>query len=73
MEVALQGDTAVVGDPSHSLMVGPRPKVLAGQVLVFTRDGCGVWSETAILTAPDIVGDDRFGSAIDGERWAATI
>ncbi len=62
--VALDGDTALVGahrDDDGSLD--------SGSAYVFTRDGAGVWTEQAKLTASDAAGFDRFGVsvALDGD------
>jgi len=58
-DVALQGDTLVVG-------AGDRPVDGAGQagtVYVFTRSG-GVWTQRAELTAPHPVENGWFGNAV---------
>lgn len=56
VSVALDGDRALVGASAGD-----------GAVVVFDRIG-GVWVETAVLTAPDLIGagfDDRFGASMD--------
>lgn len=64
VRLAVQGDTAVVGEPERDQLVGGTPTARAGRVTVYSRSGDGVWSETAALTAPDIIEGGRFGSAV---------
>ena len=53
--VALSGDTALVGSPSHTSD--------QGAAYVFVRSGT-TWSQQAPLTATDGAADDNFGSAV---------
>lgn len=61
--VALDGGTALVGDP-----LGATGDGLTGSVTVFERAEQG-WSRTTTLTPPDSTGIDRFGGtvALDGD------
>ena len=61
--VALDGDTALVGEPGN--VYG---STLPGSVHVFVRSGT-TWSSQATLTASDGVVDDLFGNAVavDGD------
>lgn len=56
--VAISGDTVVVGAPMDD-----DRGTSSGSAYVFTRSS-GVWTQTAKLTAPDGVLEDRFGSAV---------
>lgn len=57
--VALAGDTAVVGSPSHSFSTS-----YPGAAYIFARDGSGNWSEQAKLTASDAMAADDFGVSV---------
>jgi hypothetical protein len=58
--VALSGERALVGAEldNHSARSD------AGSAYVFERDGAGVWSEVAKLTAADRAAGDHFGTAV---------
>ncbi|MEM7203039.1 MAG: hypothetical protein AAF628_22455 [Planctomycetota bacterium] len=55
--VALAGDRALVGAPSHG-------SADRGAVYVFERNGTGAWLQVAKLTASDGAARDQFGSAL---------
>ena len=56
---AIDGDTAVVGAYKETELGYD-----AGAAYVFVRDGSGVWTQQAKLTASDGKADDRFGWAV---------
>ena len=56
--LGLQGDTLMVGAPSHDL-----PLANAGAVYVFRYDG-ETWSQQAKLMASDAAADDGFGASL---------
>lgn len=58
-QVAISGDTALVGAPFDDTIGGN----LAGSVLVFTRTASG-WGQQARLVAQDTVGSDYFGASV---------
>lgn len=62
--VAISGDTIVVG----AYLADHTGGVDAGQAYIFVRAE-GVWTEQAMLTAPDAAANDRFSNwvAIDGD------
>ena len=55
----LDGDTLIVGAWLDDDL-GPS----SGGANVFQRDGSGIWREVALLTAPDGLGHDRFGTSV---------
>lgn len=57
--VAISGNTAVVG----AIFADPAGITNAGQAYVFTRTGA-TWTQRAILSASDKVGNGRFGGAV---------
>ena len=57
--VALSGDTALVGAPSHQVGASD----LQGAAYVFVRSGVA-WSPQGELTASDAGGGDQFGSSV---------
>jgi hypothetical protein len=59
LDVALEGDTAIVG--AH---LDNAPNSDQGSAYVFTRSG-SVWAEQERLTASDGATDDQFGIAVD--------
>ena len=58
--VAVHGDTIVVGAPKHDA----NNILNSGAAYVFTRDGAGVWSQVAKLTALNGAKDDEFGHSV---------
>ena len=58
--VAVHGDTIVVGAPKHDA----NNVLNSGAAYVFTRDGAGVWSQVAKLTALNGAKDDEFGHSV---------
>ncbi len=58
--VAVHGDTIVVGAPKHDA----NNVMDSGAAYVFTRDGAGVWSQVAKLTALNGVADNEFGHSV---------
>ncbi|MEZ5978600.1 MAG: FG-GAP repeat protein [Planctomycetota bacterium] len=63
--VAVSGDVVVLGNSTDDVIA-----LDAGAVYVFERQLGGAWTQVATLTAPDGLGNDRFGSAVDvpGDR-----
>ena len=63
--VAVDGDTVVCGAP----LGNGDSETDSGSAYVFTRDGSGVWTERAELTASDAAGGELFGAdiAVDGD------
>ena len=58
--VAVHGDTIVVGAPKHDA----NNVLNSGAAYMFTRDGAGVWSQVAKLTALNGAKDDEFGHSV---------
>ena len=58
--VAVHGDTIVVGAPRHD----NNDVTNSGAAYVFIRDGAGVWSREANLTAADRAENDEFGYSV---------
>ena len=58
--VSLDGDTAVVGNPSG----GALSTVLNDRALVYERDGAGLWSQTAILQGSEYQLGEQFASDV---------
>ncbi|MBS1788049.1 MAG: putative Ig domain-containing protein [Acidobacteria bacterium] len=56
--VALDGDTALVGAPNHSVSIGGQ-----GAAYIFTRSGT-VWTQQPRLTAAQPTAGDQFGFAV---------
>ena len=67
-DVALDGDTAVVGAPGHTSMSDDE-----GAIYVFTPNGAGVWTQSQKLTVPAAPMNSYLGNEvdIDGDRIIA--
>lgn len=65
--VAVDGDVAMIGAPIAQNLL---PGLSYGVVLVYERDGAGVWAHTSTLEPSTPVGIGRFGWSIDlcGDR-----
>jgi FG-GAP repeat len=63
--VAIDGDTALIGAPSHQVS----DNAAQGAAYVFVRSGNSWTQQGAVLTAPDGAANDTFGSsvAVDGD------
>ncbi|MBB6096268.1 hypothetical protein HNQ60_005190 [Povalibacter uvarum] len=62
--IALNGNTLVVAAPQQPMLIGT--------VYAFTRDADGIWSEQAVISASDPLGDAGFGQtlALEGDTLA---
>jgi hypothetical protein len=69
-DVALQGNTAVIGAPRHTTDTDAE-----GAVYVFMRDVVGVWTQWQKITVPGIAAYSGFGGelAIAGNRMAIGV
>jgi len=65
--VSMDGDTALVGAPSHDVILGDE-----GAAYIFQRVG-PTWRETTRLTAPDPGQDDAFGWSVSISGTTAVV
>lgn len=64
--LALEGDTLVVGAPDSGTGGG-------GGVYVYSRDGTGIWTEQAQISAFDTSASDQFGSSVSLDSGALVV